>query len=265
MLKQYKNKTIVLIIIGFIIFSVPIGLENNSELSSDSAAFPILILLGEFFICLGCIYWTKGKGYNGAWGLLGTLNIYGIIALAFFRDKTKIKKMKEPRKNDFEQETKEMESTSFKLVQNNKQEKKTIEKKMEDLSKDTCIKCGKLDSGYYSKYYYGRHSVNYAEDRYTILGSSSDFICIGCLNVYIKEKLSTLLFFSFIFGFLFPIYFIFKKKYKNKNMGFFEGFVDKIAIKLKKRECVDKSIVFWSRSVYEGIKLNSISISRDLQ
>jgi len=89
MLKEYKSKTIFFIIAGIVLYSLPIGMVEDGELSSDSTMHSLAIIISFIFLCLGCMNWAIGKGYPRAWGLLGLLHIFGLIILAFFPDKNK--------------------------------------------------------------------------------------------------------------------------------------------------------------------------------
>ena len=98
MLKKYKYKTIILIILGFILnlgTFITIGVIGENA----PVILGLLFLLSFFIICTGCIYWAKGKGYHGAWGIIGIFGGLGIMILALFRDKTKIKSLSNIVKN----------------------------------------------------------------------------------------------------------------------------------------------------------------------
>lgn len=83
MLDEYKTKTNVYIGIGLILqlFSWPIG-AILGEL-----VVPFVQFGGAILVIIGCCYYAKGKGYHGAWGLLGLLSIFGLLVLVFMRDK----------------------------------------------------------------------------------------------------------------------------------------------------------------------------------
>ena len=89
MLPEYKKKTNIGIGLGIIISLVCaflITLENE-EVANDlgGAIYPLSPL---FFIYGLCCY-AKGKGYHGAWGLLGLFTLVGLIILACFPDRHK--------------------------------------------------------------------------------------------------------------------------------------------------------------------------------
>ena len=96
MLAEYKKKTnigigfaiIIWVVLGFLAVFV----SGTSE-EAGSALEGISILPMFPFIYGLCCY-AKGKGYHGAWGLLGLLTIIGLIILVTFPDKHKPVKQK---------------------------------------------------------------------------------------------------------------------------------------------------------------------------
>ncbi len=84
MLKKYKNKTLISISLGFLFIVISFIL-----MSSEILYHWVLVYFYNALFIWGCYNWAKGKGYNGAWGLLGIFNIFGFIILAFFPDKHK--------------------------------------------------------------------------------------------------------------------------------------------------------------------------------
>lgn len=85
--KKYKRNTVLFLIVGFALLFMVISLMVNRVTPAESTG--ILLLLCMVFMCLGCMYWAKGKGYHGAWGLLGLLFYLGVIIIAFFPEKRK--------------------------------------------------------------------------------------------------------------------------------------------------------------------------------
>lgn len=85
MLKKHKNKALISISLGIFVFFLSIFLmwpEPTSQLR-------LLVYFYDALFIWGCYNWAKGKGYHGAWGLLGIFSIFGFIILAFFPDKHK--------------------------------------------------------------------------------------------------------------------------------------------------------------------------------
>jgi DNA-binding transcriptional regulator of glucitol operon len=98
MLAEYKKKTnigIALAIAIWILGGILVGLlskmpEENLRSIQGLGLIPFIY---------GCCCYAKGKGYHGAWGLLGIFFIFGLIALVCFPDKNKATK-KIPMKPD---------------------------------------------------------------------------------------------------------------------------------------------------------------------
>ena len=89
MIQEYKNKTNIGVGLGIL------GHIAGSILTRQSDN-PLILILGLLFLIAGlvlfiwgCWNYAKGKGYHGAWGLLGLLSCIGLIILVFFPDKHK--------------------------------------------------------------------------------------------------------------------------------------------------------------------------------
>ena len=55
--------------------------------------FAAIFIYGGFLMLIwGLWNYAKGKGYKGAWGLLGLLSIFGFVVLVLFPDKKKSEK-----------------------------------------------------------------------------------------------------------------------------------------------------------------------------
>jgi hypothetical protein len=89
MLEPYKKKTNLFVGVGFIIQIVGRYLTVNATTSLSLALGYLFQLGGIILMVIGCVNYAKGKGYSGAWGLLGILSILGFIALALFPDRHK--------------------------------------------------------------------------------------------------------------------------------------------------------------------------------
>jgi hypothetical protein len=87
MLAEYKRKT-----------NIGVGLGMGLQIASRAltpqggglAPLAIVLVVGGIILFIwGCMSYAKGKGYNGAWGLLGLLSIIGLIILVLMPDKHK--------------------------------------------------------------------------------------------------------------------------------------------------------------------------------
>lgn len=83
MLPQYKAKTNLFIFIGILLELTKIFIFGNSGIGFLTGFW------GWVLVIVGCCYYAKAKGYHAAWGLLGLLNIIGLIILVVFHDKNK--------------------------------------------------------------------------------------------------------------------------------------------------------------------------------
>ena len=91
MLAEYKKKAntvIGLAIVTMIVLGLIAALTAGTSGRTHYILEDILILSMLPFIYGLCCY-AKGKGYHGAWGLLGLLTIIGIIILVCFPDRHK--------------------------------------------------------------------------------------------------------------------------------------------------------------------------------
>ena len=89
MLTEYKKKANTAIGLAIVTFVVAILIYSLSESQIVAAvAYVPMTFVGPLWI-LGCWCYAKGKGYHGAWGLLGLLTIIGIIILVCFPDRHK--------------------------------------------------------------------------------------------------------------------------------------------------------------------------------
>lgn len=67
------------------------GVFVQSPIGMDAALSAILIISGLSLFVWGCWSYAQKKGYSGAWGLLGFLNLLGLLVLFLFKDKSKQK------------------------------------------------------------------------------------------------------------------------------------------------------------------------------
>lgn len=89
MLAEYKKKTNIAIGLAIIVFLVAILINSLSESQiATAAAYVFMTSVMPLWIC-GVWCYAKGKGYHGAWGLLGIFTLVGLIILAFFPDRHK--------------------------------------------------------------------------------------------------------------------------------------------------------------------------------
>lgn len=95
MIVEYKKKANLWLIIGFIVWLVGNILKGiTEEQGIQFYAGYFLFILGFGLFIYGCINYVKAKGYHWAVGLLGTLNLIGLIILAILPDKQKVIKSK---------------------------------------------------------------------------------------------------------------------------------------------------------------------------
>lgn len=97
MLQGYKSKTNLFTILGLIVLWV--GPVFGHVIGQDLGIQGLGIIIGQagaVLLIIGCYYLAKGKGYHGAWGLLGIPSLLGflpgligLIVLTCMRDKYK--------------------------------------------------------------------------------------------------------------------------------------------------------------------------------
>jgi len=89
MLAGYKRKTNIGIGLAFVTFFAAILINSLSESQIVSVfAYVLMTSVMPLWIFGICCY-AKGKGYHGAWGLLGVFTLIGLIILACFPDRHK--------------------------------------------------------------------------------------------------------------------------------------------------------------------------------
>lgn len=82
MLAEYKTKTNIGVGIGIVVLVV-------GEVVLGGLFGRLIALFGLGLFIWGCMSYMKGKGYHGAWGLLGLFWLVGLIVLAIFPDRHK--------------------------------------------------------------------------------------------------------------------------------------------------------------------------------
>ena len=94
MLAEYKKQTNAAIGLAIVAFLIGVIISNFSE-SEEAVVIGKAFGAGAIFpFVLGCCYYAKGKGYHGAWGLLGVFCPFGLIILICFPDRHKLVKEK---------------------------------------------------------------------------------------------------------------------------------------------------------------------------
>ena len=91
MIAEYKKKAnigIGLAILVTVVLIVLTALVSGISEETDSILKDIFVLPVFPFIYGLCCY-AKGKGYHGAWGLLGVFTLIGLIILGCFPDRHK--------------------------------------------------------------------------------------------------------------------------------------------------------------------------------
>ena len=90
MLAEYERKTNIGVGIGILIqFFGRVLLGPDDSVGSAPLFGILLVFVGSALFIWGCMCYSKGKGHHRAWGLLGLLSIFGLVALFFFTDKHK--------------------------------------------------------------------------------------------------------------------------------------------------------------------------------
>jgi hypothetical protein len=89
MIGEYRVKTN--IGVGFGILAQIIGFLASYFVQIGIVLWCAAIFIYGGFLLLiwGLWNYAKGKGYKGAWGLLGLLSIFGFVILALFPDRRK--------------------------------------------------------------------------------------------------------------------------------------------------------------------------------
>jgi hypothetical protein len=86
MIAEYRNKTNIGVGIGLVV-----SIVGRILMASGEPAVALLGLLvalaGTVVFIWGCWHYAMGKGYHGAWGLLGLLSFIGLIILVLFPDR----------------------------------------------------------------------------------------------------------------------------------------------------------------------------------
>jgi len=86
-LAEYKTRTNLGVGLGLL--AQIIGRMAIVSESGDVMLGVILSLAGAVLFIWGCCAYAKGKGYHGAWGLLGLLSCIGLLILVCLTDKYK--------------------------------------------------------------------------------------------------------------------------------------------------------------------------------
>lgn len=89
MIREYRIKTNVGV--GFGILAQIIGFLASYYVHIGIILWCAAILIYGGFLLLiwGLWNYAKGKGYKGAWGLLGLLSIFGLVILVLFPNRKK--------------------------------------------------------------------------------------------------------------------------------------------------------------------------------
>lgn len=92
MLPEYKKKANIRVGLGFLLWIVlpicgTVLLKSQQLPSYFRFLFPVLLWGGIFLFIWGCTFYAKGKGYGRAVGLLGFLNLIGLLILLCLPDK----------------------------------------------------------------------------------------------------------------------------------------------------------------------------------
>ena len=85
-LKRYKRNTNIGVGVGFLL--ALIGNPTRSEAGGVEIG-SLMLLAGSAMFIWGCCNYAMKKGHHWAWGFLGFLSIFGLIALVLFKDRNK--------------------------------------------------------------------------------------------------------------------------------------------------------------------------------
>jgi len=89
MLVEYKKKTNIGIGLAIVAFFAALLINSLSESQIVSVVAYVLMTSVMPLWIFGVWCYAKGKGYHGAWGLLGVFTLIGLIILACFPDRHK--------------------------------------------------------------------------------------------------------------------------------------------------------------------------------
>jgi len=92
MIEEYRMRTIIGVGLGIIALIIGFYLSYYVHIGIVLWFAAIVIYSGFLLFIWGLWNYAKGKGYKGAWGLLGLLFIFGFVILALFPDRKKGKK-----------------------------------------------------------------------------------------------------------------------------------------------------------------------------
>ena len=87
--KEYRIKTNVGVGLGIIAQMIGFAVSKYVHIGIILWIAAIIIYGGFLMFIWGLWNYAKGKGYKGAWGLLGLLSVFGLVILALFPDRRK--------------------------------------------------------------------------------------------------------------------------------------------------------------------------------
>ncbi|MEJ2061448.1 MAG: hypothetical protein P8Y64_13340 [Gammaproteobacteria bacterium] len=87
MLAEQKRNTNIGVGVGIVL--QVFGRYLQMQGSGMSALGSLMLLMGIGVFLWGCWNYAQGKGYHGAWGLLGLFSLLGLIILAVLPDRHK--------------------------------------------------------------------------------------------------------------------------------------------------------------------------------
>jgi uncharacterized membrane protein len=87
MLAGSKKKTNIGVLVGLVLLIA--GRASMQAAAGPTVIGALLSLAGMIVFVWGCTAYIRGKGHHPAFGLLGLLSIFGLLALFFFTDKYK--------------------------------------------------------------------------------------------------------------------------------------------------------------------------------
>ncbi|MFZ5867187.1 MAG: hypothetical protein ACOYXY_14980 [Thermodesulfobacteriota bacterium] len=89
MLPQYKTRTNIGVGIGVVLsIASAILMQPGAHFVMNQLGI-LCLVVGTILFVWGCWSYAQGKGYHGAWGLLGLLSCVGLVILVLFPDRHK--------------------------------------------------------------------------------------------------------------------------------------------------------------------------------
>jgi hypothetical protein len=89
MIGEFRRKTNIGILCGMLAQIIGFAASYYINIGIVMWVAAVFAWGGILLFIWGLWNYARGKGYRGAWGLLGLLSVFGLIILAFFPDRKK--------------------------------------------------------------------------------------------------------------------------------------------------------------------------------